>query len=348
MKLVFLPLLILSFSPALAACGSKRDPEPVGVYPSPQSGTDFSATPGADITEQQTPASTPTPAPASEAASPAETTAEVFVELNSSATSGIVFNREGSMLVGGDRVIHKITPDGEVTEFCNFNDLPGAEKNYYFTSPRVWDMVVTGDDGVLAAAQDRILKISGTGEISTLVTKAFKGFLGASGIELDREGNIYVTDGPKIIKYDPAMEAEDFVDASELGIISFFSLKFSPDYKYLYASDFYTSSIWRIPINADGGAGTPELLVQEPIKNASPYGAPLNMIFNEAGDLYTSLDCKQKLLRMDPSGKTEMISILKSGENHYIAFGGKGFDEDSIYFTSSGNSKIYKCRVRFE
>jgi hypothetical protein len=41
-------------------------------------------------------------------------------------------------------------------------------------------------------------------------------------------------------------------------------------------------------------------------------------------------------------GNTEVLRILIPAENHFIAFGGAGFDENSIYVTTYNGMNLYK------
>lgn len=283
----------------------------------------------------------PSPEPVQKEMVPETKKAEVFAQLDATVTAGILFDDKGHMFVSRNGGLDMITPEGQVSAFCSYEEL-STLKDYYFKSPLAWDMVWDEEGNILAAAQDRILKISPSGEIATLLADTFDGFLGASGLERDGEGYLYITSGSRIMKYSPDMEGKLWLEAGSLGYDSFFSLRLDPDGKQLYVTDFNSSSLIRIPILADGSAGAPELVVSEPIKRAKPYGAPLNMVFSESGSLYASLDCRWSLLKLDAMGKTSLVDMPRAGENHYIAFGRHGFDEQSVYFTTFDGKKIFR------
>jgi len=61
-------------------------------------------------------------------------------------------------------------------------------------------MTFDNQGNILGAAQDRIFKISKTGELQTILMDDYDGFLGSTGIECDSQGNLYITDGGKILK----------------------------------------------------------------------------------------------------------------------------------------------------
>jgi sugar lactone lactonase YvrE len=263
-----------------------------------------------------------------------------FAELDGTVTSGILFNKKGNMIVAKNGEIVTITPEGKVHSFVSLKEIAPV-KNYYFNSPLVWDMVMDKSGNIIAAAQDRVIKISEEGSLETLFEDSYDGFLGCSGIELDADENIYYTSGSKIIKAIPGGSQSVWFDGSDYGYNSFFSLKFSPNYEKLYATDFYTSSMITISNSADDSERKPELIIREPIKNASPYGAPLNMIYDENGFLYCSIDGMSEILKVSKEGETKLIAIPGMNGNHYIAFGTGAYGEENVYVTTFDGKVIY-------
>lgn len=251
--------------------------------------------------------------------------------------AGLLFDDQGNMYLGTNSLLLKIRPDGSSSTFCDLGNLPFG-KDYFFPSPMVWDMVMDKDQNIIAAAQDSILKITPAGEVTILVQQDFIGFCGSSGLALDRQGNLYVTNGPKIIKYTPDLKASVYIDGIKSGIKnpSFFSADFDPEYKNLYLCDFNNQTLIKYPINPDGTPGQPVTLAQ------FPSASPLNVIFGDQGNIYVSIDLASTLLKIQPDGAQTLIPI--KGANHIIAFGGKGFDEKSIYYTTY-NGRIFKVGV---
>lgn len=272
--------------------------------------------------------------------------ATVFTEINGKVTAGILFDQNKAMYVAKEDELLKVTPDGKVSTFCSFKDLSEG-KDYYFSSPLIWDMTFDKEGNILAAAQDRILKITPEGKITIIIQEDFNGFLGASGIECDNEGNLYITNGSKIDKYTPDFVKSNFIDATAKGFSSFFSLEFNPEGNILYVTDFYSKSLLKYEISSDGTlSDTPTLIVEEPIKNSCDFGAPLNITFSIKGNMYVSIDGMSQIMKMDSSGAIEYIELGDNTiSNHIIAFGGKGFDEESFYITTFDGKKIYKFKV---
>lgn len=251
--------------------------------------------------------------------------------------AGLLFDGKGNMYFGTNYQLVRIQSDGTSTVLCDLSSLP-VGRDYYFMSPMIWDMVIDKDNNIIAIAQDRLLKITPDGEVTTLIQENFIGFCGSSGLALDGQGNIYITNGIKIVKYTPDMKPSIFIDGNKSGIKnpSFFSIDFDPEYKYLYATDFNNQTLIRFPIQTDGTPGQPTILAQ------FQRSSPLNIIFGDQGNVYVSLDLASTLLKITPDGTQDLIPI--KGANHIIAFGGKGFDETSIYYTTY-NGRIFKVEV---
>ncbi len=280
---------------------------------------------------------------------------EVFAPLNGRVGAGIISDGHGNMFVGKDGALLKITPEGKTAEFCSLADLPKG-KDYSFPSPLIWDMAFDGNGNIIAASQDRILRIAPDGAVTTLIREDFDGLIGASGVALDKSGCMYVTSGNKILKYTPRMEKTVFIDASknkikmnwqgqefDIEMKSFIFLAFDPGYRNLYVSEFFSASLLKYPIRADGTPGDPVILFNLYTDDLSQ--APLNVVFGDRGSLYVSYDMSSKLLKIDRNGKKGIVPMEGKIRNHIIAFGGKGFDEECIYFTTYSGDFVYKIFV---
>lgn len=272
----------------------------------------------------------------------AENSFEEYCTLDTEVCGGILFDNEGAMIVAKPFGLDKVFPDVTVKAFCDFSSFED-KKDYYFPSPFIWDMKYDSNNNILAAAQDRILEISSDGTVKTLIREDFNGFLGASGIELDKDGNIYVLNGGAVYKYSADLQKTLYIESKEYN--SFFSISFSPDSKYLYLTDFWTKAIIRYNVNTDGTLGEWKEIAREPVKNSGNYGAPLNIIFDKCGNALISIDGMGHILVIDTDEKQSIINMNVFVRNHIIAFGGKGFDRDSIFFTTYGN-KV--CRLKMD
>ncbi len=266
---------------------------------------------------------------------------EQFALLNTSVAGGLFFDKEGNMLVGKPSSLEKVSVAGEVTTFCDLNE-PGKKRNYFFNSPFIWDMKYDKDNNIIAAAQDRILKIDPEGKVTTLIRENFNGFLGASGLELDEEGNIYVVSGSKVYKYSKNLEKTEYLSSDQYK--TFFSIAFSPDKKYLYLTDFNTKSLIKYEIKKDGTVGKHQEIVRDPVKDSGSFGAPLNIIFSDSGNMYVSIDGMSRILKIDKDENLYLIKMDKTIRNHVIQFGTKEFGEDYIYITTYSNT-VYRMKL---
>lgn len=266
---------------------------------------------------------------------------EEFCVINSDVCGGIFFDREGNMLVARPHGLDKVTPEGTITTSFDFSSLDKG-KDYFFRSPFIWDMKFDNENNIIAAAQDRILKITEDGHISTLIREDFGGFLGASGLEIDKEGNIYVVSGGKVYRYTNDLTKSEYLSSNEYH--TFFSIAFSPDSKFLYLTDFYTKALIKYEVNPDGTVGDCVEIVREPVKNSGSFGAPLNMIFSDSGNMYVSIDGMAQILRIDKDDNMTLINMNVPVRNHIIIFGNSKFGENLLYFTTYGN-KVCKVQL---
>lgn len=277
------------------------------------------------------------------------------VETTSNVTAGILFDDDNAMYVAKNDELLKITSDGIVSTFCSFTDI-SKKTRFCYTNPLIWDMTFDNDGNILAAAQDRILKIMPDGSFITLLEDDFKGFLGASSIAYDKDGNFYITNGEKIEKVDKDLERTTYIDGSKSGYTSFFSFEFDKKGENVYVSDFNTKSLLKYQIDDKGNVSdTPEVIVRAPLESvkgpaSSMYlsGAPLNIVFSKDGTMYVSIDIKGHVMKVDKNGNISYLA-LKYGDttvaNHIIAFGEKGFNEDSLYITTLEGKEVFEYRV---
>ncbi len=266
---------------------------------------------------------------------------EEFCRIQSYVCGGICFDKEGNMLVARPDALDKVTPDGTVTMLYDFSGLERG-KSYNFISPFIWDMKYDNDNNLIAAAQDRIIKITEDGNVTTLIREDFNGFLGASGLEIDKEGNLYVVSGGKVYRYSSDLSKSEYISSSDYD--SFFSIAFSPDYNYLYLTDFHTKALIKCEIKPDGSVGKCTEIVRDPVKKSGAYGAPLNMIFSESGNMYVSIDGKAHILKVDQNDNLTLIDLNEPVSNHILVFGNEKFGKDQLYFTTY-DDKVCKIQL---
>ena len=274
--------------------------------------------------------------------------AEVFADLGGKSGGGIVCDDNNIMYVAKEgKDIVKVTPDGKFETLCSIRSLPEGEvksdPHMSFTSPFIWDMVIDKDKNIYAAAQDRILKITMDGKVSTIIKDNFGGLFGASGIDVDDKGNIYVTNGTLINKYSKNLKKEVFIDGSKVEIngasLSYaFSLKFDADYKNLYIGNREPDSILKFPIEANGKAGKPSIVTQ------TTFTCPHKLALVD-NILYACPGHSGFILKNDLSGNQSFYVAGSEIYNASFAFGKKDFGQHIVYFTSISSGKILKYDI---
>jgi hypothetical protein len=288
-----------------------------------------------------------------EAQQPAIGTTEMFATINAKYGAGIVCDDQGRMYVGRDGAILKIASDGSVSRFCDLTGLP-IGKDYYFHSPLAWQMLIDQDGGIIAAAQDRILRITPNGSVTTLIKSDFDAFVG--GIARDKAGNLYISCGAKVFKFTPQLEKSVFLDATggkipihwqgtdfDEEITSFHFLELDPDCRNLYVNEFDHSMLLKYPIRSDGTPGNPVVLLDAYTDDLSQ--APLNVVFGDKGNIYVSNDISARIFKIDANGAKTIITLPPKTRNHLISFGGKGFAPGYLYFTTLDGDAVYRTYV---
>jgi sugar lactone lactonase YvrE len=118
--------------------------------------------------------------------------------------SGIAIDIQGNLFVGDGTCIRKITPGGIVSTFAGKDSVgyrDGLFNEALFSS--INDLVVNYEGIIYLTDGDRIRKITPQGMVSTLAGSgggfadgdaASAKFLGPVGLDIDKEGNIYVAD----------------------------------------------------------------------------------------------------------------------------------------------------------
>jgi hypothetical protein len=289
-----------------------------------------------------------------EAQQPAIGATEMFAAINGKVGAGIVFDDKGGMYVGKNGAILKVAPNGSVSQFCDLTVLPSGPAGYGFRSPLAWEMIVDPDGSIVVAAQDRILRVAPDGSVTTLIEDGFDSFVG--GIARDKAGNLYVANGARVFKFTPQLEKSVFLDATgakipihwqgmdfDEEITSFWFMALDPEGRNFYLSEFNHGMLLKYPIRSDGTPESPIVLLDSYTDDLSQ--APLNVVFGDKGNIYVSNDISARIIKIDASGKKTFIPLPPKTRNHLIAFGGKGFAQGYLYFTTLDGDAVYRTYV---
>ena len=265
---------------------------------------------------------------------------EEFVKIKG-LLHGIVFDNKGHMFVGRNgKEILKVSPNGSVSSFTEIKEAEG----YFVEGPGqtfLYDMEFDSQGHLIAAAEDRVLKISKDGEYTTLVEKKFPGFWGTCGIALDQKDNIFYAYDNKIMKLTPEGTNELFLDGGQSSptLKAIVGIEFATDYRHLFACDGKLGSgkLVKIPIRSDGSPGPVELLYHDENLNTE------YIAFDKDFNLIIKGPWSQSFIRVDKNGKAESLKHADIGYGiQTITRGGQGFDQNAIYGTHMPFGVIYK------
>ncbi|MGB5694239.1 MAG: SMP-30/gluconolactonase/LRE family protein [Polyangiales bacterium] len=115
---------------------------------------------------------------------------------------------------------------------------------------------------------------------------------------------------------------------------------FSLDGRTLYvASTFEEPGLWRVPVSADGQAGTPEKWVA-----FASQTTPDGVAIDSEGNVYVALNIAGQIAQVDAEGN---ITIIAEGVDTVasLAFGQGEFDPCSIYATSLFGTQLWRVGV---
>lgn len=233
---------------------------------------------------------------------------------------GPAFDRQGNLFVGNMRdpqlgTVHRITPQGAVSEFVN----TGGAVNGLAFHP----------SGDLYAADARlgILRITPEGGIHTFASE-YQGrhFGGPNDLVFDSGGVMYFTDPVRRPPPDPCISpvfkvhpngrvelfAEGFAFPNGIGL--------SPDEKTVYIVESRRDRITRIAINADGTAGNRDLLIQ-----FASDEHPDSMAVDEEGNVLAAMLYRGVIAVVSPHGQRLEELPAAGGRPSNVAFGGPEF-----------------------
>jgi len=246
---------------------------------------------------------------------------------------GPAFDRQGSLFVGNMRppkvgIVHKVTPQGVVSEFVN----TGGAVNGLAFHP--------GGDMYAADARLGILRITPQGEVAVFASE-YQGrhFGGPNDLVFDSQGVIYFTDPVRRPVPDPCISpvfkvypdgrvepfAEDFVFPNGIGL--------SPDERTVYIVESRADRITRVAINPDGTAGKRDLLYQFP---AGEH--PDSMAVDEDGNILAAMLGKGVIAVVSPGGSLLEEMPAGGARPSNVCFGGPEFRR--LYITETETNSV--------
>lgn len=257
---------------------------------------------------------------------------------------GIAFDAEGWLYTGsaapdhtGRGPIYRVSPDGKVRS--RFADTGGRVLGLAFDQ--------AGSLFACDVALGAVFKLNPQGECTLFAERAGKRKLQKPNfLAFDRRGFLYVSDSGTakageptgaIFRFNPEGQGEVFIDH----LVFPNGIAFSPDYLHLYVVLTKDNQILRVPIEANGAAGAPEIFAR------GLESGPDGIAFDSQGNLYVTITRPSQIVQIAPDGqRTDLIVDLQDQRIQApsnLAFGGPNRSE--LYIANLFGSHISKVTV---
>lgn len=184
-----------------------------------------------------------------------------------------------------------------------------------------------------------VLRLTPDGERETFID----GLKGAGGLEADSNGNLYVSEfhTQKIKLYNPAGELVKEWDSGMIGptglALDSDGNLYIADYGELGNSDKPDISGNSIGVIKKTERDTVQILIRDDRLNA-----PVDIEFDESGNLYTANGRESKILKYSPNGELTVLAEAKDE----IRFGWLAYLDGAIYTTHFSGHTIYKTDIK--
>jgi hypothetical protein len=249
---------------------------------------------------------------------------------------GLTFGQDGYMYVAthgsgpadigkfGIKGIMRISPDGTRSIVANYECFA-----FQYLKHRKDGSILASVVREARSANNEVVRITQDGKISTFAD----GFVQPGGITFDALGNVYIVDAETnmVYKIDASNYKSTFIDINATAHITskiyFHGLEFDTSSNCLYLVGLSATQargkILKYPVSKDGSPGVP-VLVAESV-------APLHITLDGKGNAFATVN-KNSILYIRENGTAQELQCqgpLFVGA--MLEFGGKGFDETSLY-----------------
>ncbi len=244
-------------------------------------------------------------------------------------TEGITFDAAGVLFVSaivndGDDQLLQFSPDGTFEVVAESESILGLASD------------VTG---ILGAA-------IGTGEL--LLIDPANGVSSAIANDLGAPNFVVTTPWGTTLVSDDSTETDTIREVTLDGDVSVWvqgvptpnGMVFSLDNRTLYvAATFEGVGLWRVPVNEQGEAGTPEQWVS--------FGAsstPDGVAIDSEGNVYVALNINDEIAQVKPDGT---VTIIAEGVSKpaSLAFGQGEYDPCSLYVTNLFGAQAWRVGI---
>lgn len=244
----------------------------------------------------------------------------------------LAFNGLGGLALKRDGGVVVITAD--LGEVVLAPDVPTAYGTRYLADGRL--LVALPQDG-------KVIAIDGQGAITDFVTQV----QGANGLYPDLEGNVWITEfgGDRVIRVAPDLTKTTIVMGNDAGAAN--GVVYDPNRGLLFYTNYQAGEIRRVPIDDQGDAGAPELVI------ALQGTAPDGLAMDACGYLYVVDQGNNDLYRvlLDDAGvatnmpDSPMATFPSNVANAQFGVGA-GFDPHTLYVAGNPGD-VYTLQVEF-
>jgi sugar lactone lactonase YvrE len=229
--------------------------------------------------------------------------------------------------------IRKVTPAGEVSTFAQ---LPSPGDGFMLGM----FLGESGDLYVCLASFDPetqgVYRVSQDGAVELAAALDPAGL--PNDVAVDSAGNLYVsnTTGGQVWKIDPEGSVSVWIeDPLLLGVLpsdlpfGANGIALDAEETFLYVAVSEKSRIVRVPINADGSAGAPEVFVED-----ERIGDPDGITFDGSGNLYVAVISQDSIAKISPDADITILAQGGAVRNPASLAFGKGEEAGTLYITN--------------
>lgn len=271
--------------------------------------------------------------------SAAQTVSVVTLLPSTEAPTSLAMDTAGNAYLPAATSIFRVSPTGALSTWATLPALPPGVTGRF----QGMKFDATGHAYVVGTASRLIWKISPAGQVSTFTEVPGSRFL--NDFDFDRSGNLYVTDSLNnvIYKVSPTGVAETWSSHPLLrprtAPTVYPNLAFgtngilvSPQGD-VYATVTQPGRIVRIPVNANGSAGTPQVFVEDELLAGID-----DMVMDTNGDIYAAINIFNRIVVIKPDGR---VSTVAAGGLFSVpttvAFGRAPGTERTLFVCNNGH-----------
>lgn len=246
--------------------------------------------------------------------------------------------------VGPDRSLYA---GGEAGQIYRLDPTTGTAAELARTGGLILGVAIDGTGNVIAcdAGHQKVVLCDAGCQLHTISNGSPGRPMTTPNFAVLHEGGAYVSDSGTWGADDGRIYAIGANGSTELWseVLTAFpnGMALDADGEALYVALSTEPAVWRVPIDGDGSAGTPERVVE------LPGTVPDGLAFDVAGGLYISCYRPDRIYRLDPGGALEIVAEDFQGTTvaapTNVAFGGPGLR--SLFIASLARWHVGRLRV---